>query len=46
MADAGPGFYLSAIGVIAMIIGSLLGFVKRRAAAALTPAKPEPGLPA
>ena len=46
MAGAGPGFYLSAIGVIAMIIGSLIGLVKRRVAAAPTPAKPEPGLPA
>ena len=46
MADAGPGAYVSVVGVIAMLIGSVIGFAKRRVAAATTPAHPEPGVPA
>jgi hypothetical protein len=45
MADTGPGPYVSVVGVIAMLIGSVIGLAKRRVAAATTPAQPEPGLP-
>ena len=44
--DIGPGPYMSVVGVIAMLIGSLIGFAKRRVAASRTPAQPEPALPA
>ena len=44
--DIGPGPYVSVVGVIAMLIGSVFGFAKRRVAATPTPAYPEPGLSA
>jgi hypothetical protein len=46
MADTGPGPYLSVVGAITMLIGSVIGLAKRRVAAGTTPAHPEPGLPA
>jgi hypothetical protein len=46
MADTGPGSYLSVVGMIAMLIGSVLGLAKRRVAATTTHSQPEPGLPA
>lgn len=46
MADAGPGPYVSAVGVIAMLIGSVIGLAKRRVAGVTTPEQPRPGLPA
>jgi hypothetical protein len=46
MVDAGPGPYLSVVGVVAMLIGSVIGLPKRRVAAATTPGQPGPGLPA
>ena len=46
MPDTGPGPYVSVVGVIAMLIGFVIGFAKRRVAAAATPAHREPGLPA
>jgi len=45
MADTGPGPYVSAVGVIAMLFGSLIGFVKHRGAAPPALAQPEPRVP-
>jgi hypothetical protein len=45
MADTGPGPYVSVVGTIAMLIGSVIGLAKRRVAAATTLEQPEPGLP-
>jgi hypothetical protein len=46
MADTGPGPYVSVVGVIAMLIGSVIGFANRRVAVTSTPSQPEPVLPA
>lgn len=46
MADTGPGPYVSVVGVIATLIGSVIGLAKRRVVATTTPSQPEPGLPA
>ncbi len=46
MADAGPGPYVSVVGVIGMLIGSVTGLAKRPVASAITPSQPELGLPA
>jgi hypothetical protein len=43
MADTGPGLYLSVVGVIAMVIGAVIGLAKRFVAA-VRPVPPEPGL--
>jgi hypothetical protein len=43
--NIGPRPSLSAIGVIVMLIGSVIGFAKRRVAAVTRPAQSEPGPP-
>ena len=46
MADTGPGPYVSVVGAIAMLIGSVIGLAKLRVPVTTTPSHPEPGLPA